>query len=168
MAKTNLCFIGLTKNFTDNICKKLSAQLEMYYANVQKIIEFELIDIESVEEKCGIEYLLKEEIKIINRISCFENTLINIEYSNLNNESNLKSIRDNCLIVYLRLDSERFEKELLKDNLTTNQSTIAKDLFVDRDFICKNISDIFINCLDLKTEDIIEIIIDQILKYYSK
>ena len=168
MSKTNLCFIGLAKNFTDIVCKQLSAQLDMFYANVQEIIEFELLDIPSVEEKCGREYLLKEEMKIINRISCYENTLINIEYSNLNNETNLKTIKEHCLLVYLRLDSDRFEKELIKDNLTKNQTLLQQDLFQDRDFICKNISDMYINCTDLKVNDLIRFIMEQIIKYYVK
>lgn len=168
MSKKNLCFVGLTKNFTDIICKQLSAQLEMYYANIGEIIEFELFNTENVEEICGIEYLLKQEIKIIKKVSTYENTIINIEYSKLNNETNLNSIKDNCLLIYLRLDGESFDKELLNDKLSNNQIKIQQDLLQDRDFICKNISDLYINCNNLNLDELIELIINNIMKYYSK
>ncbi len=164
--KTNLCFIGLAKKFTDNLCRKLSATFELFYANVEDLIEFELIDIAKMEEVCGKEYLLKEEHSVINRICTYDNTLINIDYKNLNNESNLNTIKDRCLLIYFHLDKERFKKEQEKEDLTLNQKVIENDLFDDRDFICKNIADMTINCTDLSDEEIINVVRDEVLKYF--
>ncbi len=167
MPKSNLCIIGLSKQFVDDICKQLSDRLEMYYANVEQIMEFELMDLHKVEEICGKEYLLKEEISIIKRVSSYENTLLNVEYSHLNNESSLLAIRENCLLIYLRLTSARFDKEQSRENVSENVRKINKDVMEDRDFICKNISDVTINCGNHSDSDLIDKIIEQIVEYYS-
>ena len=44
MPKLNICVVGLAKDLTDEVCNKLATELELYYANVQKILEFELFE----------------------------------------------------------------------------------------------------------------------------
>ena len=44
MPKSNICVIGLSKLFADEVCKQLSVRLDMFYANVQDILEYELVD----------------------------------------------------------------------------------------------------------------------------
>lgn len=168
MSKANICIIGLSKHFTDDVCKQLSIKMDMFYANVQDILEFELMDMQKVEEVCGIDYLLKEERSIIRRICTYDNTIINVDYSCLNNDSNVEVIRDNCLIIYLRLNEKRFQKEQDKENINSNIKGINKDLFHDRDFICNKIADITVDCENHKDNELIEIIIENILKFYTK
>lgn len=167
MSKTNLCILGLSQKFTDDICRQLSVKMDMYYADVSKILEYELSDLSKVEEMCGVEYLQKEERSIINRICSYDNTIVNIEYSSLNDDSTLKVVRDSCLLVYIKLNKDRFILEQNKESISENVKNISLDVFEDRDFICKRISDITINCLDLKEDELIDMIIQQILKYYS-
>ena len=81
-------------------------------------------------------------------------------------ESNLNTIKDKCLLIYLRLEKDRFKKEQELENLTLNQKMIENDLFEDRDFICKNISDMTINCTNLTDEQLIEVIRDEVLNYF--
>ncbi|MGN0960821.1 MAG: shikimate kinase [Christensenellales bacterium] len=168
MSKTNLCIVGLSKQFTDDIGKQLSIRLDMFYANIQEILEFELMDIEKMGEVCGVDYLLKEEKSIIRRVCSYDNTLINIEYSTLNIENNLDIVKNNCLIIYLKLNERRFQKEQTRENINNNVKNINKDLFHDRDFICNKLADIIVDCDDYKDNDLIDIIIEKILKYYTK
>lgn len=167
MAKTNLCIIGLAKYFTDNICKSLSSKLDMFYANVQDIVEFELFDLNQIEEVCGKEFLLKEQTSIVKRICSYENTLININYSELNDENILDSIRSSCLLIYIRIDKDRFKKEQDNDNFNHNEKIINIDLFNDRDFICKNIAEIVVNCNDLNEDNVVELILKEMINYYN-
>lgn len=167
MPKSNLCLIGLSKQFTDEICKELSVRLDMFYANVEQILEYELQDMQRMEELCGKEYLLKEEKSIIKRVATYENTVVNINYSNLNNETNLNYIKSNCLLIYLKLEKDRYRREQDKENLTKNEKLINLDLYKDRDFICKNISDLTILCGELTKEEIINIILEKVIQYYS-
>lgn len=167
MPKSNLCVIGLAKMFTDDICKQLSVRMDMFYANIQQILEYELIDALKVESICGKEYLLKEEISIIKRICGYENTLINIEFANLNNETTLQNVKNNCLVVYLKLPQERYAKEQSKEVQSFSIAQLNMDLFDERDTICSNLSDVIIDCKDNSVDVIIEDLIEQIIWYYS-
>jgi len=167
MPKSNICVIGLDKNFTDDVCKQLSIRLDMFYANITELLEYELIDALKVENVCGKEYLIKEEISIIKRICSYENVLINIDYSNLNNDSTLQNIKNSCLIIYLQLTAENFKKEQLKIEQNANLLEINMDLFEDRNAICTKLCDIVVDCNQDKMEQIISNITEQIMWYYS-
>ncbi len=167
MAKTNICIIGLTKLFTDEVCKQLSSGLEMFYANIDELLEYELQDKNKIEEICGREYLVREELSIIRRVCSFDNTIINIDYVNLNNETALGYLKDSCLIIYLKLSKEDFKKEINKEGQTFNQMIISNDLFDDRDFICTALSDIVVDIVEMNVETTLNNINKKILEYYA-
>lgn len=167
MSKANICIVGLSKQFTNDVSKQLSIRMDMFYANIQDILEFELMDLDKVEEVCGVEYLLKQERSIVRRVCSYDNTLINVDYSCLNNDNNLEVIRDNCLIIYLKLNEKRFIKELEKENINNNVKNIDKDLFHDRDFLCNKFSDISVNCEEYSDSEIVDIVIEKILEFYT-
>ena len=168
MSKLNICLYGLAKKFTDDIGGDLSSKLDIYYANFKKIFEFEMIDLDRFEQVCGKEYFTKKESSVLKRLCTYENTLINIDYSLLNNEYNLKYIKDNCLIIYLKLNFARFKKELLNDNLSDGNISMNIDLFKDRDAICENNADIIVDCKELNKKDLVEEIIVEILNYFDR
>lgn len=167
MPKSNLCVIGLAKMFTDDFCKQLSIRLDMFYANIQQILEYELIDAMKVENVCGKEYLIKEEISIIKRICTYENTIINIDFANLNNETTLKNIKDNCLVVYLRLNKERYSSELNKENQSFSSLQLNMDLYEDRDIICAKVCDVVVDCDNNNIDDLLDVLIERMVWYYS-
>lgn len=166
MAKTNLCIVGLTKLFTDEVCRELASSLGMFYANIDDLLEYELEDRNKIEEVCGREYLVKEELAVIKRACSFDDTIINIDYANLNNETALGYVKNSSLIVYLRLGKDRFKAELDKDGLSFNQKIMALDLFEDRDFICERLSDICVAC-EGEMKDVLNKINEKILEYYA-
>lgn len=168
MSKANICVIGLSKLFTDYMCKQLSIRLDMFYANVEEILQFELIDMNKVEEICGVEYLMNEERSVIRRVCSYDNTLVNIDYSCLNDERNIEVVKDNCLIVYIRLDEKRFKKEQSKENINQSLKEINKDLFEDRDFMCCKLADISVDCEEYEENELVDIVIENILNFYTK
>ena len=167
MSKTNVCVVGLSKQFTDNLCQELANKLDMFYANINKLFEYELTDLSKVEELCGIEFLIKEEVSIIKRTCTYDNTLICIEYPLLNNNEILKIVKDNCLLIYLGTTQENFNDEL--DRIEENNSIkiIEKDAFEDRDFLCRKMADLVVDCEDLQMDLLINRIIEKIVEYYS-
>jgi len=167
MPKSNICVIGLSKAFTDDVCKQLSIRLDMFYANIQQILEYELIDAFKVENVCGKEYLIKEEISIIKRIASYDNTLINIDFANLNNETTLQNIQETCLIIYLHLPKDRFYKEQEKEGLSFSALQLNMDMFEDRDIICSKVSNVRVDCKDHNIDDLLDVIIEQIVWYYT-
>ena len=108
MPKANICLIGLSNQFVDQFGLGLSKKLDMFYANVQKIIEFELLDMHKMEEVCGKDYLEKKETSIIKRICTYENTILNVEYQLLNSDINFEILKNACIIVYLKIDKNRY------------------------------------------------------------
>ena len=168
MSKTNLCVFGLIKEFADDIAKDLAIRLDMYYANVEEIIEFELIDLKFMEEVCGLDYLNKKELSIVRRLCTYDNTLMNINFNKLNSNKFLESVKKNCLIIYLEQSKKEYKRMLDSNGTTDNEKKICMQIFDDRHRISKNIADITIDCSDIGKQEILDKIITEILKIYVK
>ncbi len=167
MSKTNVCVFGLTKHFVDNVCQELANKLDMFYANINKLFKYELTDLDKVEQICGVEFLLKEEISIIRRTCTYDNTLICMEYPLLNNGEILNIVKDNCLLIYLGTTQERFDKEMDRFELSPSIKVIEKDAFEDRDYLCRNMADLVVDYEDFEMDLLINRIIEKIVEYYS-
>ena len=166
MSKSNICVVGLSKQFTDIVCQQLANKLDMFYANIEKLFVYELTDLNKVEEICGVDFLIKEQISIIKRTCSYDNTLMCIEYPLLNNNDILQLIKDNCLLIYLGVNKDRFKEELDNNEDSKSVRIIELDAFHDRDLLCRNIVDISIDSEQLEMNDLINRIIDKILEYY--
>lgn len=167
MSKSNLCIVGLTKHFTNVVCNKLAISMDMYYANLEEIFVYELTDFNQIEELCGIEYLQKEERSIVRRICSYDNTLVNIKYALLNLDGVLDIVHNNCLLVYVALNKESFETAIDNEETSENARFIEKEAFDDRDFLCRRMSDLTIECNSLDEDECVEAITRGILNYYN-
>ncbi len=167
MSKSNICVIGLSSKFTDVVCQELANKLDMFYANVEKLFEYELTDLSKVEEICGIEYLIKEKVSIVKRICSFENTLICIEQSLLNNEDILKFVKSNCVLIYLRQEKKDFMKNLDILGVDKSIKVIEADAFFDRDNLCRSRADFSVEIDNLEMKYLIEKIVENLVKFYS-
>ena len=106
-------------------------------------------------------------MSIIKRICSYENSVININYSNLNNETTLQDVRSSCLVIYLHIEKDRFSELIEREEEGFNYKQINKDLFVERDIICSQLADIVVDCKDFENNDVIDAVIEAIVKYYS-
>ena len=167
MPKANICLIGLSNQFVDQFGLGLSKKLDMFYANVQKIIEFELLDMHKMEEVCGKDYLEKKETSIIKRICTYENTILNVEYQLLNSDINFEILKNACIIVYLKIDKNRYWSLESHENLSNSVKLINSDLFEDRNFICEKKADIVVDCLELSGKELHDKFLEEIVKYYA-
>lgn len=165
MSKSSICLIGLSSHFVDKYALELSKKLDMYYANASEIIQFELFDKNRMEEVCGKEYLEKKESSILRRICTYENTVINVEYQLLNNDVNYKFAKENCLIIYLKVNLDRYKKEILDDNLSDSAKMLNLELFKDRDFICEKKADVVVDCMALMDDELISAILKKLLNF---
>ena len=167
MPKANICLIGLSNQFVDQFGLDSSKKLEMYYANVAKIIEFELFDMAKMEDVCGKDYLERKESSILKRICTYEDTVLNVEYSLLNKDINYTYIKNSCVIVYLKLSKDRYKKIQDSENLSDSVKIINWDLFDDRNFICEKKSDLIIDCGELSGKDLLDKFLEEIVKFYG-
>jgi len=147
MSSPNLCFVGLSRYFTEKVSMQLSEILALFYASVDKLIEFELLDSRKFEDVCGKDFLEATEKKILKRVANYENTVISIDCSRLNSEANLKSIKNNCVVLFLDMDFELYN-QILAEELKLSQDVIFinKTLFDDRRRLCLDNADIVIKC----------------------
>lgn len=168
MDKANLFVLGLSKLFTDKVCRELAESLEMFYANVQEILEFELMDLMEVESVCGVDYLLKQELSIVRRVSTYDNTIVNGQLSALNHDKTYESVKQNCLIIYLQQDKDSIMNDCEKEGLSESHLSINDDLFEDRDSLASAFSDVIVNVANLDISHATKKVIDAIVLYYSK
>lgn len=147
MSAINLCVVGLANKFTDDLCDRLSIFLDMYYANVQKILDYEL-NVEDMERICGKDYLIKKQKSVIKRICEYEDSIINIDYSLLNNQDICSIIKNCALIIYVHIDKEKYLSELEKENINSNEKFICEDLYDDRCVVLQSVADIIIDYND--------------------
>lgn len=167
MSKLNICVVGLAKDLTDEVCNKLATELELYYANVQKILEFELFDYENIEKICGRDYLAREEKSVVRRVCSYEDTLINLNYFILNDDDILNFIKDHCLLIYLHMPYDRFVKECNNSCATENTKNLDNILFKDRDSVCTMEADIVVDCKGYNIDEIYKQVSSEIINYYS-
>ena len=163
METPNFCFVSLSRYFTEKVCEKLSKSLELFYANADVLIDFELMDTKKFEDLCGKDTLESIEKKILGRACKYENTLISLDSKRLVNEENLSIIKKNCIVFYLELSLDRYKLALSEElGLSEDLITIPQDLFDNRNARAKEVSDIVIDCKDIEIDALVKKITDNL------
>jgi len=163
MDKHNICLIGLSKDFMDIVGKSIADLCGMFYGNVDKLIDFEF---ECIDKDLGIQdYFDKQEYKVIKRVCEFEDTLIYLDYSKLNNSNNLNVVKKNCLIIYVEMDFEKYNESLHNKTLSKEIQIINKDLFYDRNKLCKNYADIVVKIDTINVDNVVTLIMKSLSQY---
>lgn len=165
--KNSICIVGLINDFTKKIAKALADELEMFYADVNELLQFDLIDINEAQKKSGKNYILKLETSKVKTVSTYENTVFTLNYSSLINNNNYEYVKENSLIIYLKLGEKTFLKVLENQNLTKNQKHLQAVVFKDRDKLCNKICDIKISVRSLDEKVIIKNLIYALQEYYK-
>jgi len=165
--KTNICVYGLTEDYVKKIAKRVSNKFEMFFADVDALIEFDLINTQMVEEVCGKEYLEKIEKKKVKNTATFENTLLSLKFSLINDEMNRKVLDENCLMVYIKLNEESFEKKLSKSSKEKLNRILSMAVFKERDKLLESYADIVVDCSDLNVYSATAKVQDKIFDYYE-
>ena len=137
--------------------------LRLPFGYPSDLIEFDLIDIAETEVICGRDYLLKIEQKKVREVCTYENTIITLDYSILNDDENIRTIKENCLLIYIKLDKDNFLKKFKASKKSNDFNEL---LFNDRDFICSNIADLTVECNELTQKESIELLLEEIKRYY--
>ena len=157
---SNICIVGLLKNYTKRISKRVADTLEMFYADVTELLEYEYINMASAQAIAGKEYMEKQETKKIKALSSFENILFTVDNYYLNNDKNLHYIKNGALVIYLRLN-ERMLNKYLKEEMT-----LLKNVAPERDMLLKGYADIVVDVS--KDKNIEKNILTKIEEYYEK
>ncbi len=117
--------VSLCDRFSVEIGKQLSQSLDMIFCDTKDLMEYELCDIKKLGDLTSVEYLLQSERKVIKHISSFENVVVAISYDHLIH--NLETIKQNALLVFVKLPKEYVEKNANPIELIS-YSNHSKDL----------------------------------------
>ena len=169
--KTNITFICLLPKFSKDVAKLVCDKLDMFFADVEDMIEFELGDINHVlrvlGDKEGKKYLKETEAKVVKRISSFENTLVCIEPTTLFGNRNYERLKKTSYIVYLQISPKYFLKlsEESKDVIDEKLLSVA---FTEKDKMYVEKSDMVVNCSTLKEKKAMKKILSTINSFFKK
>lgn len=163
--KKNISIISLINNFKKDIAKKLADELEMIFADVNDLMEYNLINDEMLAV-AGQEYYDKNEQKTLKTISSYENTVLTINFSTLNKSNNFDILKNNSLIIYLAFDFTTF-CQLNKQEFNKTLIKLNQIAYNDRDTIMKSYADIIVNVTDINLDNVLKQLLIAINGYYK-
>lgn len=144
--KSNILVVGFLGELNDRVCKKLSDDLGMFYANIADMVAYELTNADEMITVCGLDYFQEQEDKVLKRLSTFENTLFCFDYSYFMNFVK-KYFSKNCHIIYLKVSQQKIEAQIQKNNdIETWSSAIDAIDFDERNQNLEKLSDVVIEC----------------------
>ena len=168
--KTNIALVCLFNNYSRNVSKLLGDKLDMFYVDVEDMLDFELGDVEHIRDvlgdKEGENYISKSRNKVIESVCSFENTIITIDPSALFEKKTYKKVTQSCFVVYLQISPKYFatKAKSSKDNIPDDILGIA---FAERDKQYVDESDLVVDCSKLKESKATKRIIGMIKKLFK-
>ena len=131
----NLVIIGFDNQFISRLGKYVADRLDMLYADVLELIEYNLVNSKEALLRCGREYIEKEERKTISAVSEYENAVISIPYDIFINNS--KYVSKDSFIVCV---------------ISNNISSVDKIALAERCEVLKSLTDDIIHNQDGKLD----------------
>ena len=147
--KSNIVIVGLDYEYNLKVSKSLAELTDLYFLDVKEYINYALFSRSDMLEKCGVEYLEKQETSAIKGCSNFENSIICIPCEYFLKNHMYENFYEGSHIIYLYFSKSKLKKvaETIKED-----SYLPIDLIVfeDRDLELKNVSNLKI-CVGNKT-----------------
>lgn len=167
--KTNITIISLLSDFSKDISKALADKLEMYYVDVQGLMEFNLINDEEVIKLCGADYLDTLQSKAIKEVSGYDNAVIAVDFKFVANKKNIQNLKVRSSIVYLEIADKIYPKlfENYKKPENENDDIVELAVFNEHNEYAKEIADVVIPVNKVGDKGIVKKIIKTIEKYYE-
>lgn len=151
--KKNICILCRDKSFAKKVAYLLSCDLDMFYADIDDMIAYNLADLISVKDQVGTDYITKEINGQIRMVSSYENTVYTIAIATMNTMDEPAKLRENSLVIYLDTPT-KIHRELVTKS----------DVYQ----LLHNIADINITLKNKRTKDGVSEIKKQLNKFYQK
>ncbi len=166
--KSNICIVCLNKTFAKVVAKHFADSMEMFYADVDDLIEYDLIDIAKAERVCGVEYISKIERNQVKNVCSYDNTCYTLNYTMLNDKSNFDLINKTSLIIFINLDINEYVSLQPKDREFESVNMLNEEMFEVRKNLIKDKADIVVDCDTLEIEALTNKIEQAIVYYYKE
>ncbi len=169
--KTNIALICLLDNYSKNVSKLLSERLEMFYVDVEEMVQFELGDqqhiLKTLGEQEGKKYIEDCEARVVKNVTSFENTIVCINPTTMFSNDNFEQIIKSCYVVYLQISPKYFEQRCKYSGDYVDEE-LANIAFTDRDKNYVQNSDIVLNCSTFKEQKTVKKLLKSINKFFKK
>lgn len=169
--KTNIALVCLFNNYSRNVSKLLGDKLDMFYVDVEDMLDFELGDVEHICEVLGDvegeKYINKSREKVVESICSFENTVVTMTPSVLFEKKIYEKVSKSCYIVYLQISPKHFA-----DKSKSGKDEIPNDILgiafseKDKQYVAE--SDIVVDCSKLKETKATKKILGAIKKLFKQ
>jgi len=147
--KTNIVFISLVEDFSKKLAEKISKDYDLYFADMNDILEYNLMNEKEIGNICGIDYLNSLKNKIVKSIASYENTMITLPYYLFINENNSKILKQYGTVVFLKFNKVDCENITNSDN----ESKVNNITFDEYSSLCESESDVCIHLDNLDFND---------------
>ncbi len=169
----NIVLVGLDYNFTLEVGKLLSEQLDMYFLDTQGLYEFDIRPktIEDMVEAFGWEYYRNAQCGTVKYVCSFTSTIMAVESGAVMNSANLEKLNKYGLIIYLHQPQQTLVQQYQN---YSNLSDIKKQLYClteqeikSRDEQLQVISEIIVNDFNAEPLRCCFSIVKEIKKFYG-
>lgn len=106
----NIVLIGLDYNMTKTLAKMLSAELGMFYLDVNDLINYNFSNQKDAEKKLGLEYYNSQVEKICKSVCNYEGTIANMPAELFLRENIHSCIKQKCVIIFINVSKDVLTK----------------------------------------------------------
>ena len=93
--------VSLYEKFSTHVAKNISNDLGMLFCSARELLAYEIMDRKLVEEKCSVEYLKKQEQRVLRNLASYENVCVSISYERF--MESYADFQKNSVIVFIDL-----------------------------------------------------------------
>lgn len=161
MKKKNIVLIGMPSSGKTTIGEPLSKSLDMDFIDTDKIIlQKESKPLKDIVNDDGLERFLEIQEAALLELDV-QNHVISTGGSVVYNKTAMEYLKENSVIVYLKLDLDEIEKRLTSGRrfARTSEKSFA-DLYNERIPLYEKYADMTIDCSEKSVQSIVKEIID--------
>lgn len=96
-----IVIVSLYERFSTLVAKAIAKDVNMLFCSTRELLAYEIMDRKLIEERCSVDYLKKQELRVIKNLASYENVCISISYERFYENASL--FQKNSLIVFIDL-----------------------------------------------------------------
>lgn len=96
-----IVIVSLYEKFSTLVAKNISNDLGMLFCSARELLAYEIMDRKLMEEKCSVEYLKKQEQRVLRNLASYENVCVSISYERF--MESYVDFQKNSVIVFIDL-----------------------------------------------------------------
>lgn len=96
-----IVIVSLYEKFSTLVAKAISKDVNMLFCSARELLAYEIADRKLMEERCSVEYLKKQENRVLKNLASYENVCVSISYERF--MESFEYFEENSIIVFIDL-----------------------------------------------------------------